>query len=75
MIRYSDDDRERMRREQVAASAHAQRERLYFHWLIDNGHMGVADRRPVSRELMEKIGNLEIDPSRRTRNQGSTDPG
>lgn len=60
MIRYSDDDRERMRRDNEARQEEARREHLYTQFLCENGYMGVADRRPISEEAMQKISTLDL---------------
>ena len=59
-VRYSDDDRERMRRDKEARMEEARREDLYVEFLYETGRMRVADRRPISEETMKKIASLDI---------------
>jgi hypothetical protein len=60
MIRYSDEDRERIRRDKEARQEEWRREELYMQFLCENGYMTIADRRPVSEELIQKIGSLDL---------------
>ncbi len=60
MIRYSDDDRERMRRDKKARKEEARREALYFEFLRENDLLRTADRRPISEETIRKISTLDL---------------
>ena len=60
MIRYSDDDRARMRQDDEARAEQWRRDQLFFEFRCETGRVGIADRTPVSREASEKIGRLDL---------------
>jgi hypothetical protein len=60
VIRYSDDDRQRMRRDKAAREAAARREALYVEFLCEKGLLPLADDRPISEETIRKIGTLDL---------------
>ena len=68
MIRYSDDDRERRRRDEEARAEQGRRQALYWEFLEETGRRGIADRTPVSQEWLDEIGRL--DPRWRDRHTG-----
>ena len=63
MVRYSDDDRERMRQEDEAIRQFRRREEVYFEFLCETGRVGTPDRTPVDPRWQEKLARLRIDPT------------
>ena len=62
MVRYSDDDRERMRQEDEAIRQFRRREHLYFQFLRETGRLRIADRTQIAPPWPERFSRPRIDP-------------